>query len=354
MTIATFSTEHGEDITSIQELLDELEITGEYTNKVKTDNESPSGKLYITTFDVPKHTTVSSIKERMEHLITTNSEYMDLHCCYQTLQEGSEPRDRRYRPRPLPDRIHQTCLFAPPATDNINQLRMEMMFSKIGESDSRKLPVIKLPLEVDSSLPIMGKLKMIYSNGYLGKYNNHYISEGTYNYFTTREGIYAHSLNNEGMYIYGLLSWDGVFYNYVTPDSIRYTDRGKVGEIESVTTDISWADRIINDNDYYPSDTRDIFLHEVMSYQLSATLLQEMDVGLFTFEDNGKFINVYVEFCDIKWLYTTTDVKDMIISNYFPKFFSWAGNTAKLFYHDELVKLLERAKTRVTLTHKHR
>lgn len=89
MTLATFRTECYDDGERVPELLKELGLT---LVSEKMVPDGPRWYLWIFTVNIPDQKTVDNIKEQMEFLINNDKRFIDLHRCYQTFQEGENPK----------------------------------------------------------------------------------------------------------------------------------------------------------------------------------------------------------------------------------------------------------------------
>lgn len=90
MLLATFRTECEYDGKNVAALLGELGLSIQSSSMVE---DRPGYNLCIFSFVVPDNSSVADMQQRMKILVDNDERFIDMHRCFQTLQEGSEPNE---------------------------------------------------------------------------------------------------------------------------------------------------------------------------------------------------------------------------------------------------------------------
>lgn len=91
----TFRTECAFDADLVPSLMDELSFAI-VDRKMIQDAVCPSFEMGMFTIEVPEHYTVEDVRSIMCSKIDCDDQYIDMHRCYQTLNEGLTPNEKWY------------------------------------------------------------------------------------------------------------------------------------------------------------------------------------------------------------------------------------------------------------------
>jgi len=93
--IITFRTECEADGANVLDLLEHAKIKyTKCTSKLIPDALVPDYKMWMYTLEIEDNVEIEALKKRLQESIDNEPRFVDMHRCFQTLIEGTEPNER--------------------------------------------------------------------------------------------------------------------------------------------------------------------------------------------------------------------------------------------------------------------